>query len=114
MKVIDITKKTASKTEQIELVISILCLLNGITLSKTENSVLAYFVVYGIKESTDELLVSSDIVSGIPQLRNIKTKLCKLGFLKRTKDMYKTYELNLSKDFEFGKVVRLYIKVDRS
>jgi len=114
MKVIEITKKTNHKTEQIETLISILCLLDGIKLSKTDKLVLSYFVVYGLKEPTEKLLISSGVVKTLDDLRNRKTKLTKLGFLKRTKGLYKSYELNLSKDFKLDSNIRLYIKLDNS
>jgi len=113
MKLIEIKKKTNSKTEQLELVISILCQVSGIHLSKTELSVLAYYINYKISDKTDNLLIGSKIVKDIPSLRNIKTKLNKLGFLKRTKELYKSYEVNLNKDFSVeDNEINLMIKID--
>jgi hypothetical protein len=115
MKFIKIDKKTNGKTQQLELVISILCLLNGIHLSKTELNVLSYYITYKINSKTDNLLISSKIVKDISSLRNIKAKLKKLGFLKRTSELYKSYELNLSKDFDADtNDIRLLIKIDNS
>lgn len=114
MKVIEITKKTDHKTHQMELVISILCMVNGIHLSKTEVKVLSYYVVHGMKESTDSLLINSEIIKK-DALRNMKTRLLNLGFLRRTKELYNSYELNLSKDFTVNdKVMNLLIKIDNS
>lgn len=114
MKFIEITKKTGHKTEQMELVISILCLVNGIHLSKTEVKVLAYYIVHGLKVSTDKLLINSGIIEQKP-LRNMKTKLTKMGFLKRVDELYNSYELNLSKDFSPNdKTINLVIKIDNS
>jgi hypothetical protein len=113
MKVITMTKKTSHKTEQMELVISILCMVNNIKLSKTDISVLAYYVVHGVKESTDSLLINSGVTK-LGALGNIKVKLMKLGFLKRTKELYKSYELNLSKDFSQDQSMNLFIKIDNS
>lgn len=115
---IEITKKTKHKTEQMELVISVFCILNDVHLSKTEISVLAYYVVFGIKESTDALLINSNIINK-GNLGNLKTKLKKQKFLKRTKELYKTYELNLSKDFNNDDIINsnlinLFIKIDNS
>lgn len=115
MKVIKIEKKTNGKTQHLELVISILCLLNGIHLSKTELTVLSFYVVYKINSKTDNLLISSHIVKDIASLRNIKAKLKKLGFLKRTSELYKSYEVNLSKDFNIDdNDIRMLIKIDNS
>lgn len=112
MKVVEITKKTSSKTEQMELIISIVCLLNNIHLSKTETSVLAHYLAFGLKESTDNLLIKSKVVNDISSLRNTKTRLKNLGFLKRTTELYKSYELNLDKNFRNDDVINLYIKLD--
>ncbi len=114
MKVIEITKKTNHKTEQIELAISILCFVNDIYLSKTEVSVLSYFVVHGLKESTEKLLIKGSIVKGIPQIRNIKSKLTKLGFLKKNPGLYKSYELALDKNFTTDDQLNILIKIDNT
>jgi hypothetical protein len=112
--VIEVTKKTSHKTEQMELVISILCMVNNIHLSKTEIKVLAYYVVHGVKESTDTLLFKSKITKQ-DNLRNMKTKFTKMGFMKRTKELYNSYELNLNKDFSVADdLVNLFIKIDNS
>lgn len=100
MKVFKLDKKTNSKTHKLELIISILCIFNSIHLSDTDIKVLAYFIIYKINEKTDALLIKSGIVKNINTLRNVKVRLYKLGFLKKDKDLYKTYEVNLSKDFK--------------
>ena len=100
MKVLKLEKKADSKTNKLELIISVLCFFNGIHLSETEIKVLAYFVVYKINEKTDNLLITSKIVKNVDRLRNIKVKLYKKGFLKRDKDLYKSYEVNFSKEFK--------------
>lgn len=114
MKVIKITRKTKHKTDQMELVISILCLVEGIKLSKTDIKVLAFFVVHGLKESTEQLLVNSGIVKDIPQLRNIKTKLTNLKFLKKEPNIYKSYELNMNKDFVNDSELNIIITIDNN
>lgn len=115
MKAIKIDKKTNGKTDQLELVISILCLLYDKKLSKTDVKVLAYFIVYKMSEKTDKLLINSKIVRDATRLRNIKVKLKNLGFLKRVKDLYRSYEVALSKDFDVDdNDVRLIIRIDNS
>lgn len=111
---LEIVKKTKHKTDQIQLVISILCLVEGIKLSKTDIKVLAYFVIHGLKETTEQLLINSKVVKDMPQLRNVKTKLTKLKFLKKEPNIYKSYELNLSKDFEVTPEMKLLITIDNS
>lgn len=114
MKVIEISKKTSKKTEQMEMAIAILCIVNGIHLSKTEISVLAHYMAFGVKESTDDLILKSEIVKDMNSLRNRKTRLLKLGFLKRTKELYKSYELNLNGDYKNSDKIALIIKLDNS
>jgi hypothetical protein len=110
-----IEKKTGSKTDQIRLVISLLCMINDIHLSDTELNVLSYYITYKISEKTDNLLISSKVVKDVSSLRNIKTKLRKLGFLKRTKELYKSYELNLDKKFNIeDDQIALIIKIDNT
>ena len=115
MSVIKINKKVDHHTDQIETVISVMCLLEKIHLSKTEKKVLAFFVVYGLKESTEKLLIAGKTVKNLQSLRNIKTKLHNMGFLKRDDDnLYKTYELNMDKSFNLNDEVTMLIKIDRS
>lgn len=112
---VTLEKKTTSKTEQIKLAIAISCLVSDIHLSDTELSVLAYYVTYQISEKTDDLLIKSNVVKDVSSLRNIKTKLRKIGFLKRTKELYKSYELNLSKDSKFeDNQIAILIKIDNT
>ncbi len=100
MKVFKLDKKANGKVDKLEMIISILCIFNNIHLSDTDIRVLAYFMVYKINEKTDKLLINSKIVKNIGTLRNIKTRLFNLGFLKKDKDLYKSYEVNLSPEFE--------------
>lgn len=115
MSVIKINKKVDHHTDQIENVIMIICMLQGIQLSKTEIKVLAFFVVYGLKEQTEKMLIAGKTVKNIQSLRNIKTKLHNLGFLRRDDDnLYKTYELNMAKDFNLeDDEITMLIKIDR-
>lgn len=115
MNIISIEKKLQNQTSQVELIISILCFLNGIHLSETEQKALSFYVVYGINDKTDQLLVKSNLLPKTGSIRNLKTKLHRLGFLKRTPGVYKSYEVNLSKDFKLDdNVIRLVIDTDRS
>lgn len=114
MKVIKVIKKASSKTDQLQMVISILCLLNDIKLSKTDIVVLSYYIVYKINSKTDKLILDSEIVKDMNALRNVKTKLKRKGFLKRS-ELYKSYEVNLSKDFNFeDKEFNILIKIDNN
>lgn len=113
MKQIKLIKKTSHKTEQIEIVISILCMVAGMKLDATDIRVLAYYVVHGLKESTDTLIVNSGVAT-FRRLGNIRSKLLKLGFMKRTKELYKSYELTLDKNFTNDNEINVLIKIDNS
>lgn len=113
MNLIEINTVKKTKVDQVELIISIICLVNTIKLSKTDKLILAYYVVYGVKNSTDNLIVKSGVCSNIGTLRNLKTKLKRKGFLYRT-DMYKSFELNISKKFVLTDSMRVLVKIDKS
>lgn len=75
---------------------------------------MSYYIVYKINQKTDNLLISSKIVN-LGRLRNIKAKLKRLGFLKRVTELYKSYEVNLSKDFDIdNNQIVLLIKIDNT
>lgn len=113
MKGFKIEKKTKTKMEQIRLVISILCTVNGIILSDTQLITLCYFVVYGLNKQTDDLIIRSGVVKNKKILNNIKTFLCNLQFLKRNDKEYRTYTLNMNKDFSIDdNDIRMLIKLD--
>lgn len=115
MKPIVLSKKPTSKTECIKLIISVICVVNNISLSETDRKILAYYIVYGLKEATDALLMSSKIVTGLPALRNAKTRLLRKGFLRRTKTLYKSYELNMNKDeLIIENNMGVFLKIDNS
>lgn len=114
MRALKIEKKTDSKTQQIKLVLSIICLLNNITLSETDYISLAFFIQYKMSHKTDDLIIKSGVVKNMDVLRNVKTRLCKKGFLKRDPKEYKTYDLNMSAG-EFNwedNDIRLIIKLN--
>jgi hypothetical protein len=92
----ELTKKVKPKTEKLQVVISIICVINGIKLSATDIRVLVHYMVYGISRDSEIRLFENEIVTGIPQLRTIKCKLHKFGFLRRDANYYKSYSVNFS------------------
>lgn len=74
---------------------------------------MSYFVVHGVKESTDNLLIESGVTKR-DALRNTKSRLVRLGFMKRTKELYSSYELALDKNFVNDKSIRILIKIDNN
>lgn len=78
-----VSKKCTSKVDQAKTVLSVLCLLSNISLSDTELTTLAYFIVYGLTEKTKQLIISSKILKTEDSLRNAMTKFRKFGLLKK-------------------------------
>lgn len=117
VQIIQRNKKAEHSTDQVEMIISILCMLEGIHLSETQNKCLSYFIVYGLKDGTEDMLIKAGIVPNKTYMRNLKTKLCKLGFLKReAKERYRNYELALTeaiKNFKYERGVQLRINFIR-
>ena len=99
MNVLKVEKKTKHRVDQLKLFVLILCLLNDIHLSDTYATVLAYFMQYKVSTKTDYLIIKSGIVKNAKGLKNIKSRLHKLGFLRRNPSEYNSYELNFKAGF---------------
>lgn len=84
MQVLRIRRKTESKIELATLLLSVYCLMNKIKVNETERTVMAYFMVYGFKKSTKELILNSLILKTYNSLENTLTRLRKVGLV--TKD----------------------------
>lgn len=85
MQVVKLRKKTANRMELVTLILTMYCLLKGIKLNKTELQVLAYFVSYGIRKSTKDMIVRSQILTP-NSIENTLTKLRKKGLVTRDRD----------------------------
>ena len=106
-------KKTTSKIEQAKVVLSIFCLLSNIKLSDAELTVMAYFLVYKIKESTKELILKSQVLKSADSLSNAISKLRGKGLIKKTDDTQEDYISN-DISFEPEPVLGMIIKVDNN
>ena len=111
---VEVKKRTESKIDKVKLLITILCLVNEIKISETEIAVLSYYIVYKIKPETDKLLIESGVVEKQRTLRNIKSNLLNTGFLKRSKDYYNSYSLNMDSNFSADDKINLLIKIDNT
>ena len=111
---IEVKKRTKSKIDKVKLLITILCLVNEIEISETEISVLSYYIVYKIKPETDKLLLDTSVVINKKTLKNIKTNLLKAGFLKRSKDFYNSYSLNMDNTFSADDKINILLKIDNT
>jgi hypothetical protein len=106
---IKIEKKTNGKIEQAKVLIRIFCELSDIKLSKTELSVLAYFIVYKITPATQELILKAKILASADSLRNTMTKLRKFELIKK---LNKEDVLHPSLNVNLEPVMGILIKVD--
>lgn len=86
MQVIRIKKKTPNKISLASTLFSVYCQLSDIDISKTETMILAYFAVYGLKKSTKDLIIKSQILKSYNALENTVSKLRKRGLIDRDKD----------------------------
>lgn len=105
---IKIEKKTHGKIEQAKVLISIFCQLSNIKLSDTENTILAYFIVYKISETTEDLIVKARLAT-VDSLKNVMTKLRKVSLIKKVN---KEDILHESLNLEMQPVMGVLIKVD--
>ena len=81
MKVLRMRRKTESKTQVAQLLLTVYCAMSDIKLNETEKTVMAYFMVYGFKKSTKELILRSMILRSYNSLENTLTKLRKVGLV---------------------------------
>lgn len=81
MKVIKMKRKTQNKVELSTLIVKLYCTVSDIRINETDKTVLAYFMVYGIKKSTKELIIKSLILGTYNSLENSVTRLRKAGLI---------------------------------
>lgn len=96
MKVLRLRKRTTSKVELANLMITTYCLYSGIKVGKTDIDVLSYFAVYGFKRSTKELILSSEILKTSGSLENTLSKLRRVGLIERDKEGLNVMAANLN------------------
>lgn len=106
---IKIEKKTTGKVEQAKVIISIFCQLYNIKLSKSELTILAYFMVYKISQTTEELILKAKIMANTASLHNAMSKLRKFGLIKK---LNKEDVLNESLNVSLEPLMGIIIKID--
>lgn len=109
MKVLKLTKKTESKIELANLLLNIYCELANIKCPKTEMTIMSYFMVYGVKKSTKELIIRSQILKTRGSLENSMSKLRSLGLLETVEDEGTKIipQLNFTVDNTMGIIIKL-------
>lgn len=108
MQVIKLRKKTANNIELITLVLTMYCLLSGIKVNKTEVLILAYLVKYGMRKSTKDIIVRSQILT-YNSLENTITRLRKKGLIVRDRDGIPIVkpDISFSPENKMGVIVQL-------
>lgn len=86
MQVIKLRKKTANSIDLVTDVITIYCYLSNIKVNKTEKQVLAYFIKYGIRKSTKDMIIRSQILATYGSLENTMTRLRKMSLIVKDRD----------------------------
>lgn len=111
MQLIKINKKTNNKIEQAKCLVSIFCLLSSIKLSDTDMTVLSYFMVYNINQTTKDLILKSKILLNEDSLKNTISKLKGVGLIKKS-SIRKEYLINDSLSINLDSVTAVLIKID--
>lgn len=109
MKVLKLTKKTESKIELANIMLKIYCQLAGIKCPDTEILIMSYFMVYGVRKSTKELILRSQIFKTKGALENSISKLRSLGLLYKVEDEGTKVipQLNFPIDSNMGIIIKL-------
>lgn len=109
MKVLKLTKKTESKIELANTMLSIYCQLADIKCPETEMAIMSYFMVYGVKKATKELIIRSKILKTKGSLENSMSKLRALGLLQKVEDEGTKVipQLDFSIDNTMGIIIKL-------
>jgi len=110
MQLIKINKKTNSKIEQAKSLISVYCLLSSIKLSDTDITVLSYFMVYKITQTTKDLILNSKILQSVDSVKNTMSKLKSVGLIKKV--AINEYVVNDNLNVNLDSIVALLIKID--
>lgn len=109
MQLVKIIKKTNNKIDQAKAILAIFTLLSDMKLSDSDLSILAYFMVYGINDETENLIIKSRIQAA-GSLANTMSRLKKFNLIKKLPN--KTYELNEKLQLKMDTEIGMLIKID--
>lgn len=107
---IKMVKKVNSKVELAKNIISIYICFNDSSLSDTEKTVLAYFMVYGINPQTKELIIQSEICKNIFTVKTVMAKLKRRGLIYKDDFNRKVY-VNKNLKFDITPDAAFYLKL---
>lgn len=112
MQLLKLTRKTSSKSEMAQAVLKVYTQVKGVKLSKSQEQVMSYLMVYGISKDTKDLIIKSGILKSVDSVANALTQLKKKGLLTREYDshdimVYKVIkELNITLDPVMGILIK--------
>lgn len=109
MKVLKLTKKTKNKIELANLMLKIYCQLSDIKCPETELQIMSYFMVYGVRKSTKELIIRSQILKAKGSLENSMSTLRRIGLLIKVEDEGTKVipQLDFTVDNTMGLIIKL-------
>lgn len=81
MQVIKMKVKTDNAMDLIIKIIKAYCLFSNIKIGKTEAIIMGYLVKYGIRRSTREMILRSQILKSQSSIENTITQLRRIGLL---------------------------------
>lgn len=107
---IKLNKKTNNKSDLLKSFLYIYCYMEDKKLSNSELTVLSYFILYGLKDDTVDLIFNSKITNP-PAFKNIMSKLRKYGFITRVnKTDHLNEEFKLSVEGTIAMLLKFHIK----
>jgi hypothetical protein len=104
-------KAVSSKVELAKTIVNTIICFNGIKLSDTEVTVLAYFMVYGINQQTKNLLIKAEVCKNINNIKTIMVKLKKQEFIFKD-DFDGKVKITKNLAFELTPIVGFYLKLE--
>lgn len=108
---IRMVKKVNSKVELALNIINVYICVNDLTLSNSEKTVLAYFMVYGVNSQTKELIVESKICKNISVVKTVMNKLKNKELIYKDEDFSGKVYVNNNLKLEIGSDVAFYLKL---
>jgi hypothetical protein len=107
---IKLSKKENNKSDLIKSFLYVYCYMNNISLSDTEFTILSYYILYGLKDETIELIFNSKITNE-STFKNIMSKLRKNNFINRVnKTDFLNDKFKLTTDGTIAMLLKLHVK----
>ena len=109
MQVLKLKKQTDNNMDIVITIVTIYCYVKNIKINRTELTILAYFIKYGIKKSTKDIILRSKILECAGSLENTLSKLRKLGLVIEDKEGLSIVnpEIQFTPDNKMGIIIKL-------